>query len=228
MDARRIEVNLSQDKIRSINSAFQKELNYWKEAALKNLDENEANQLKVLGPPSLLLIRKAEKNAKKVDINKMIAYLKSQYSTNNRNQIVLAQNFPSLEEVSSFEGIQEELKIISKHIKDGENMSLRNKALFGGWIVVARMVYKRDKLIEGNNLPRRFDYWMDKEFMIKKQTIYDYIHLYELISIAPKLLNCQVNMSYFVKNYEVLMTYFKSRQIVWKHQHDCTCDDCNS
>ena len=23
------------------------------------------------------------------------------------------------------------------------------------------------------------------------------------------------------------MTYFKSRQIVWKHQHDCTCEDCN-
>ena len=33
-------------------------------------------------------------------------------------------------------------------------MNLRNKALFGGWIAVARMVYDRDKLIEGNNLPR--------------------------------------------------------------------------
>ena len=64
--------------------------------------------------------------------------------------------------------------------------------------------------------------------MIKKQAIYDYIHLYELMSIAPKLLNSQVNMSYFVKNYEVLMIYFKSRQIAWKHHHDCTCDDCNS
>ena len=90
------------------------------------------------------------------------------------------------------------------------------------------MVYKRDKLIEGNNLPRRFDYWMNKEFAIKKQTIYDYINLYELMGIAPKLLNYRVNMTYFVKNYEVLMTYFKSRQIAWKHQHDCTCEDCNS
>ena len=44
------------------------------------------------------------------------------------------------------------------------------------------------------------------------------INLYELMSIAPKLLNCQVNMTYFVKNYEVLMSYFKSRQIAWKHQ----------
>ena len=83
----------------------------------------------------------------------MILYLKSKYSTNNRNQIVFVQNFLSIEEVSSFGGIQEELKIILKHIKSGENMSLRNKALFGGWIAVARMVYKRDKLIKGVGLP---------------------------------------------------------------------------
>ena len=54
----------------------------------------------------------------------MIAYLKSEYSTNIRNQIVLVQNFPSLEEVSSFEGLQEELKLISKG----------NKALFEDFI----------------------------------------------------------------------------------------------
>ena len=118
--------------------------------------------------------------------------------------------------------------MISKHIKDGENRNLRNRALFGGWIAAARMVYKRDKLIEGVGIPRRFDYWMDKEFMIKKQTIYDYIRLYELMSIAPKLLNCQASMSYFVKNYEVLMTYFNSSQTASKHLYDCTCDDCNS
>ena len=62
---------------------------------------------------TFLLIHKAEKNnAKKVDINEMILYSKSQYSTNNRNQIVFVQNSSSVEEVSSFEGIREELKII--------------------------------------------------------------------------------------------------------------------
>ena len=110
----------------------------WKEAALKNLDENEANQLKDSAPLSLLLICKAKKNkAKKVDINEMILYLKSQYSTNNKNQIILIENFPSVREVSSFEEIQEEQKIILEHIKHGENKSLRNKALFSGWIAVA-------------------------------------------------------------------------------------------
>ena len=129
MDARRIEVSLSQDKINFINNTFQKELDYWKEAALQRASD-----------------------------------LNDENSTSNRNQIAYAQNFPRVEEVPSFDGIQEELKFISKYIKDGEKMSLRNEALFGGWIAVERMVYKRDKLIEGKNLPQRFHYWVDKEF----------------------------------------------------------------
>ena len=101
--------------------------------------------------------------------------------------------------MSSFEGILEELKTISEYTKDGENMSLRNKALFSGWIAAARAVYKCDKLIEWQSLPQRFDDWMYEEFEIKKQRTYDYISLYKLMSIAPKLLNCQVNMTYSVK-----------------------------
>ena len=108
-------------------------------------------------------------------------------------------------------------------------MSLRNKALFDGWISVARMVYKRDKFTERKSLPQRFDDSMYEQFEIKKQRIYDYISLYELMSVAPKFLNCRVNMTYFVKNREIIMNYFKSKeQIVWKNQRNCTCEDCNS
>ena len=114
-------------------------------------------------------------------------------------------------------------------MKEDENMNLRNKALFGGWISVARMAYKRDKLIKTKSLLQRFDDWMYKEFGIRKQRIYDYLNLHELMSVPPKLLNCRVNMTYFVKNHEILMTYFKSEeQILWKHRFNCICNDCNS
>ena len=76
MDVRRTGVSLSQDKISFINSAFQGELDYWKKAALEGaLELNDANELKDLPPPSLLLIRKAAKNAKKTGINGIIFYL---------------------------------------------------------------------------------------------------------------------------------------------------------
>ena len=65
MDAKRIEVSLFH-KINFINSTFQTYLEYWKKAALERaLDLNEENQLKDSAPLSLLLIRKAAKNAKK-------------------------------------------------------------------------------------------------------------------------------------------------------------------
>ena len=50
------------------------------------------------------------------------------------------------------------------------------------------------------------------------------------MSVAPKLLNCPVNMTYFVKNYEILMGYVEENeeQIPWKHPFNCKCNDCNS
>ena len=63
----------------------------------------------------------------------------------------------------------------------------------------------------------------------KKAKIYNYKNLYELVSVAPKLLNCRVNMTYFVKNHEILMTYFENEeQIPWKHRFYCKCEDYNS
>ena len=90
------------------------------------------------------------------------------------------------------------------------------------------MAYKHDKLIKRKNLSQRFDDWMYRECGMKKRRIYNYKNL-ELISVAPKLLNCQVNTTYFVKNHEILMTYFENeKQIPWKHRFDRECGDCNS
>ena len=83
-----IEVNLSQEKVKFINNTYQKELKYWKETALKKAStENEAKELTDLIPLRVLLVRKIAKNAKKMNINEIIFYLKSEYSADNRDQI---------------------------------------------------------------------------------------------------------------------------------------------
>ena len=50
------------------------------------------------------------------------------------------------------------------------------------------------------------------------------------MGVAPKLMNCRVNMTYFVKNHEILINYFEENeeQIPWKHEFCCKCEDCNS
>ena len=112
-------------------------------------------------------------------------------------------------------------------------MSLKNKVLFSGQISVAAKAYRHDKIIKKKNLPCQFENWIYRACGIKKQTIYNYGNLYKLIGVAPKLLNCRVNMTYFIKRYEILFNYFAEKeeneeQIPWKHNFYCTCNACIS
>ena len=52
----------------------------------------------------------------------------------------------------------------------------------------------------------------------------------KLMSVAPKLLSCRVDMTYFVKNYEILMGYSEEieEQMPWKNHFSCECEACNS
>ena len=108
--------------------------------------------------------------------------------------------------------------------EDGENISLKNKCLFGGWILMASKLYRK------HNLPYRFEDWLYRLCKVKRQASYNYINLFKLMSVAPKLVNCQINATYFVKNHEILLNYFKEpkTQTPWKHVFSCTCEDCIS
>ena len=147
MDAPRIEVSLSQDKINLINGTHKKELKYWKGAALKmNLDEDKANRLKESPPSSFLLIRKPATNAKETDTDGIISYLKSKYSADNRYQIAFVKRYSSQEDVLSFEETSERLKAISKHIKANENMSLKIRPY------LANGYYLQERYLDAINL----------------------------------------------------------------------------
>ena len=85
-----------------------------------------------MAPSSFSLVCKAAKNAKKMNVDEIISYLKSRCSTDNKDQITFIQNFPSQRDLPSFEEMSERLKAISKSMKEDESMSLKNKSLLGG------------------------------------------------------------------------------------------------
>ena len=65
----------------------------------------------------------------------------------------------------------------------------------------------------------------------KTQTIYDYKNLFKPMRLAPKLLNCRVNMTFFIKNHEILFSRFEEEneeQIPWKHNVCYDCETCSS
>ena len=79
-------------------------------------------------PSRILLIRK-EKIEKTVNIDEIFFYLKSIYSTHNEEPRTFINDIPT--EEPSFEAMTNYLKTW-KSIKEDENMSLKNKCLFGG------------------------------------------------------------------------------------------------
>ena len=103
-------------------------------------------------------------------------------------------------------------------------MTLKNKVLLAGWVLTVTKVFRRDKM-RGKDLPNRFEDWMLRECGMKKQTIYNYKNLCKLMIIAPKLFNCLVNITYFVKNHDILLIYFEEieEQTPWKHSTNCVC-----
>ena len=117
-------IEIDQEKMEYINFAYNEEIIYWRKAALDRvLNEGEEKELVDLTLLRVLLIRK-EKIEKTVNIDGIIFYLKSMYSTRR------AKNFYWWwTEEPSFEAMTNRLKTFSE---DDENISLKNKCLFGG------------------------------------------------------------------------------------------------
>ena len=218
----KVEVDWHHEKVDVINDTYEKGLQYWKRAALESVsNENVARESIELAPSKVILVSKA-KNQKFVNIEEIIFHLKSQYLEHNPEDRTFIPNIPS--EEPSFEAITDNLKTFSKSIKEHENMGLKNKSLVGGWLLMAANIYIRQ------NLTTKFEDWLYEPCRIKRQTHYNYRNLHRLISAAPKLMNCRVNVTFFLKNHEILFKHFADEEIQtpWKHPVFCACEDCIS
>ena len=163
-------------------------------------------QLRDLAPLKVFLTRKDAAKSGLESIHEILFYLRKSHSPYTEDGARI-EHIPQ-DDRFSFEEMSDYLKTFSKSVIEIENMTLKNKVLLGGWISTAAKVFRRDKM-RGKNLPNQFENWMFKERGIKKQTIYNYKNLYKLMIIAPKLYNCRVNMTYFVKNHDILLNYFQ-------------------
>ena len=60
-----------------------------------------------------------------MNIDEIMFYLKYRYSDDNRDQITFIQGIPSQRDVPTFEGISEEMKVVSKHMEQDEGIQTR-------------------------------------------------------------------------------------------------------
>ena len=162
---KKVEIEVNQGKIDYINHAYSKKITYQKKAALDRVStENEEKQLMDLAPLRVPLICKAQ-STKTENVDEIIFDLQFKYSTHNEKPRLFIDDIPR--EEPSFEAIFGYLKIFSKSIKEDENMNLKNKYLFGGWILMASKVYRM------KDLSRRFKDWLYSLSKIKRQVSYN-------------------------------------------------------
>ena len=107
-EVRTRKIEIDQENIEYINFAYNEEITYWQKAALDRvLSEWEEKELVDLAPPRVLLIRK-EKIEKTVNIDEIIFYLKSMYSTHNEEPRTFIDDIPT--DGPSFEVMTNRLK----------------------------------------------------------------------------------------------------------------------
>ena len=207
----KIETNLSKEKIDFINAAYKEEVDYWKRIALRSTNEEEMKKSTNLAPSRVFLICKDAGKSSAENIHEMIFYLKKNYSAHNREQ-ARVDDIPQDGWSISFEEMSNHLKTYSKSVTEVENTTSKTKVLLRGWLSTPFKVYRRDKT-RGKTLPNRFGDWIQRECGIAKQTIHNYKNLYKLMSIAPKLFNCRVNTTYFIKIIIFLLIIFETSRI---------------
>ena len=77
-----------------------------------------------------------------MNTDEIIFYLKSKYLVHYEEPKIFINNI--LSEEPSFEAMTGYLKTFSKFIK--EDISLKNKCLTGGWILMVSKIYRRENL----------------------------------------------------------------------------------
>ena len=82
------------------------------------------------------------------NVHEMLFHLRKNYSPHTEEQAFI-EDIPQDDRFSFEEIYQIYLKTFSKSIRQGENISLNNKVLLGGWISTAAKMFRRDKNMRG-------------------------------------------------------------------------------
>ena len=219
-----VEICLPQKECHIINDELVKEVMYWKNIALENVDSSFHNGYTATSPKRRKVVPKLKKvNFWKCKMDEILQNLKQCYNIESLDD---NHYIPSEMSVSKRCEIEPHLKTHSLHIQKIENYYLRNAYLYGKWLDKARKLFRYEKyVLKNEELPTTFEKWL-KGFDISRQTADNYRRLGKLIDKAPKLLNCHVTVKYLLTYIKDLTGYFTEVNGIWSHKHDCKCVKC--
>ena len=114
----------------------------------------------------------------------------------------------------------QEITKITGHYSHIERFSIRNAYVIGTWLEAAFTKFDQTK---ANRLSGNFEDWLNVNTNVKKSKANDLKNLAKLVKTIPKILNCNLPVTFFTKNFGVLMKHFHGKNEAWNHSFDCQC-----
>ena len=112
----------------------------------------------------------------------------------------------------------QEITKITGHYSHIEKFSIRNADVIGTWLEAAFTKFDQTK---ANRLSGNFEDWLNVNTNVKKLKANDLRKLAKLMKAIPKILNCNLPITLFTKNFGVLMKHFHGKNEAWNHSFDC-------
>ena len=99
----------------------------------------------------------------------------------------------------------QEITKITGHYLHIEKFSIRNAYVIGTWLEAAFTKFDQTK---ANRLSGNFEDWLNVNTNVKKSKANSLRNLAKLAKTIPKILNCNLPVTFFTKNFSVLMKHF--------------------
>ena len=98
-----------------------------------------------------------------------------------------------------------------------------NAYVIGTWLEAAFTKFEENK---ANRLGGNFEDWLNVNTNFKKMKANDVRNFAKLTKTIPKILNCNLPITFFTKNFSVLMKHFHGKNEAWNHSFMCECQLC--
>ena len=103
----------------------------------------------------------------------------------------------------------QEIAKITGHYSHIEKFSIRNAYVIGTWLEAA--FTKFDETM-ANRLSGNFEDWLNVNTNVKKSKAKDLRNFAKRVKTIPKIFNCNLPVTFFMKNFSVLMKHFHRKK----------------
>ena len=194
------------------------------EQKLSNLEPPQEipHVLHIITQPKMPKITNKKKSNKR-SAETLIEQMYKEYEQTDLIQDIFHLTLPPSPEME-LKDISQEIAKITGHCSNIEKFSMRNAYVIGTWLEAAFTKFEENK---ANRLSGNFEDWLNANTHFKKSKANDLRNFAKLANTIPKILNCNLPVTFFTKNFRVLMKCFHGKNEAWNHSFMCHCQLCS-